>query len=372
MNITIVGVFPPFRGGIAHFSAKLASGLFERHSVRAINFTTQYPDFLFPGKTQFESGKPAADYPNTRYLSSVNPLSWLTTANLIKKQKPDLVIFKYWMSFFAPAYGIIARMIKRSTNAKILTVCHNVIPHEPQRFDKLLTTYFFKAVDNFIVMSKSVEDDLLKIIPEADYQYQPHPLYDIFGAEIESDAARSELNITAGKVILFFGFIRGYKGLDTLLEAIHLVRDKLDNFKVIVAGDCYESDQKYRDIVTNYSLEELVDLRIEFIPDQDVAKYFSAADVVVLPYKSATQSGIVPVAYQFNTPVIVTDVGGLPEIVQDGKTGYLCQNDPGSVGETINRFFNQSRSIDFRSNIKKYKQQFSWDGLVKIIEEMAA
>ncbi|MFQ6606604.1 MAG: glycosyltransferase [Fidelibacterota bacterium] len=368
MKYTLVGTFPPFRGGIAHFNVALAKALSEEHDVSAINFTTQYPQWLFPGKTQYEEDSGTLPFPNKTLLSSINPWSWVKTGRAIVESNPDVVIFKYWLPFFAPAFGRVVRYIKKRITPQILVICDNVIPHEKRPFDLQLTRYFFNVVDHFIVMSRTVEKDLLTLYPQASYRYTPHPLYNLFGAPLKKEIARERLGIKKEKMILFFGLIRAYKGLDTLLKAAAELKDRLKDFTVVVAGECYEDPSVYTSLVSALNIADVCDLRMRFIPDEEVKVYFSAADVVVLPYKSATQSGIVPIAYHFNCPVIVSNVGGLPEIVPHGKVGYVVRPTVEDFREAILKFYSEGRGALFREAIKGYKKRFSWAAMVSTIE----
>ena len=372
MKIVIVGVFPPFRGGIANFYETLAERLSNNHEVIAINFTTQYPNILFPGKSQYIESESSTEFEADRILSSINPLTWQGTAKRIIEINPDLIIFKYWMPFFAPSFGTIIKKVKRNLNTKALVICDNIIPHEGRPLDKLLTKYFFNNIDYFIVMSRSVEADLLSLYPGTDYLYTPHPLYDIFGVSTPKDTAKNSLGITEKKVLLYFGLIRPYKGLDLLINAAKLLNQKLDNYKILAVGDCYENPEPYSDLVKKNGVSNVIDLRMEFIPNDKVNLYFSAADVVVLPYKSATQSGVVPIAYHFNKPVVVTDVGGLSEIVNDGKTGYVVQPDAGSIANGILQFYNDYERVDFTDQIESYKQRFTWNEFIHQLENIVS
>lgn len=369
MNIYMIGTFPPFRGGISHFNTILYRTLSKDYPVKAINFTTQYPDYFFPGKTQMEESSLVSDVSSLRLLSSINPYSWIKTGKKIAEQKADLVIFKYWMPFFAPAFGTVVRILKHKLNTKVLIICDNIIPHETHWYDKILTRYFFNVVDYFVVMSKSVGNDLLKLYPDATYVYSPHPIYDIFGNLKNTDKARQELGITAQNVILFFGYIRQYKGLDLLIQAAEKLKNRLDDFMVLVVGECYENEDHYKNLVKKLDVADVVDLRMQFIPDRDVAAYFSATDIVALPYRSATQSGIVNIAYHFNKPVIVTNVGGLSEIVQDKKVGYVVEaENPDSICDSIVDFFKNNRSEFMVNNVIEHKKIFSWDSFKKTLE----
>ena len=329
-----MGVFPPFRGGISNFYQTLYEKLSYDHDVTAINFSLQYPSILFPGKSQYDNNL-KSDIKIERTISSINPISWYKTAKRIIKLKPDIIIFKYWMPFFALSFGSIIRLVEKKIEIKSLVICDNIIPHESRFFDNKLTKYFFKYIDYFIVMSKSVENDLLSLFPDAKYIYTPHPLYDIFGKSINKEESKSHLKINESKLILFFGLIRPYKGL-----------------------------------VDEYKIKNIIDLRFEFVPNNKVSLYFSAADIIVLPYKSATQSGIVPVAYHFNKPVIVTNVGGLGEIVQEGKTGYVVTPNSVEISNSIIKYYRNSDKINFKEKIKVYNKNFSWDKFVETIQSI--
>jgi len=369
VKIVIVGTFPPFRGGISNFYQTLYEKLSYDHDVIAINFSLQYPSILFPGKSQFDNNQ-KSDLNIERIINSINPISWHKAAKRIIELKPDIVIFKYWMPFFAPSFGSIIRLIKKKINIKSLVICDNIIPHESRFFDNRLTKYFFKYIDYFIVMSRSVENDLLSLFPNAKYIYTPHPLYDIFGKSINKEESRSHLKINESKLILFFGLIRPYKGLDLLIHAANVLKQKLTDFKVLAIGDCYENPEPYSNMIDEHKINDIFDLRFEFVPHNKVSLYFSAADIIVLPYKSATQSGIVPVAYHFNKPVIVTNVGGLGEIVQEGKTGYLVNPDSDEIANSIIKYYTNSDKINFKENIKVYNKNFSWDKFVEAIQSI--
>ncbi len=369
MKIVIVGTFPPYRGGISNFYQTLYEKLSNSHDVTAINFSLQYPNMLFPGNSQFDNNQ-KSDSNIERIINSINPVSWYKAAKKIIELKPDLIIFKYWMPFFAPSFGSIMRFIKKNIKIRSLVICDNIIPHESRFFDNILTKYFFKYIDYFIVMSKSVESDLLSLFPDAKYIYTPHPLYDIFGKGINKDNSRRQLKINESKLILFFGLIRPYKGLDLLIQATNVLKNKLTDFKILAIGDCYENPEPYSNMINEYKINDIFDLRFEFVPHNKVRLYFSAADIIVLPYKSATQSGIVPVAYHFNKPVVVTNVGGLGEIVQEGKTGYVSNPDSVEIANSIIEYFSNSDKVNFKENIKKYNKNFSWDKFIEIIQRI--
>ena len=370
MNIVLVGTFPPFRGGIANFYHTLADKLSNAHNVSAINFTTQYPKILFPGQSQYEENVEQTIYPSERILSTINPFTWDKTAKRIIELRPDMIIFKYWMPFFAPSFGTLLKKVKKKMDVQSIVICDNIIPHEGRTFDETLTKYFFNNVDSFIVMSKSVENDLLSYYPNAKFVYTPHPLFDLFGDQIPKNDAKLQLGIKEKKMLLYFGLIRAYKGLDLLIEAAGKLKKKLQNVKILAVGDCYENQDHYRELIKTHDVEDIFDLRMEFVPNNQVHKYFSAADAIVLPYKSATQSGVVPVAYHFNKPVIITDVGGLKEIVLDGKTGLVVKPDADHIANGVIKFYNIWSETDFDSDIEEFKQQFTWNIFIEKLEQL--
>ena len=370
MKIVLVGPFPPFRGGISDLNAALADHLSKRHEIHAINFTTQYPKVLFPGKTQFKKGDSAQEVDSIRCLSSINPFSWRKTAYKIIDIEPDLVLFRFWLPFFAPAFSGVAKKIRKYSDATIMAICDNIIPHEERLLDTRLTKRFFGFIDSFIVLSKKVENELLSFVPEAKYKYSPHPIYSIFNNTLSKEQAKAELKLATKKVLLFFGLIREYKGLDILINAMEKIKTELEDYTLLIVGECYENENKYTDLIKKAGITDNVKCHYSFIPDNEVGKYFSAADVVVLPYKTASQSGIVQIAYHFDTPVIVSNVGGLPEIVDEGKTGYCVEPNSNAFAKAIKAFYENDNISEMNSNISEYKSQFSWDAMVKAIEKL--
>ena len=370
MKIVLVGPFPPFRGGISDLNAALADHLSKRHEIHAINFTTQYPKVLFPGKTQFKKGDSAQEVDSIRCLSSINPFSWRKTAYKIIDIEPDLVLFRFWLPFFAPAFSGVAKKIKKYSDATIMVICDNIIPHEERLLDTRLTKRFFGFIDSFIVLSKKVENELLSFVPEAKYKYSPHPIYSIFNNTLSKEQAKAELKLATKKVLLFFGLIREYKGLDILINAMEKIKTELEDYTLLIVGECYENENKYTELIKKAGITDNVKCHYSFIPDNEVGKYFSAADVVVLPYKTASQSGIVQIAYHFDTPVIVSNVGGLPEIVDEGKTGYCVEPNSNAFAKAIKAFYENDNISEMNSNISEYKSQFSWDAMVKAIEKL--
>jgi len=370
MRIVIVGPFPPFRGGISDLNSSLVFHLSKNHDVSAFNFTTQYPKTLFPGKTQLKKGVPAQTVENIRCLSSVNPFSWKRTADLIIECKPDLVLFRYWMPFFAPAFSGVAKRIKKKSHAVVIAMCDNIIPHEERKLDNQLTKRFFSFMDSFIVLSKKVENELLSFVPDAQYKFSPHPVYSIFGNASSQTKAKADLEISSSKVLMFFGLIREYKGLDILISAMEMIKNDLKDYTLLIVGECYEDEKKYTDLIKNAGISDYVKSHFNFVPDDEVGTYFSAADVVVLPYRTASQSGIVQIAYHYNTPVIVSNVGGLPEIVDEGNTGYCVDPTADAFAKAIKLFYKNDNYTEMESNISLYKSRFSWDALIQSIEEL--
>ncbi|MHB9011495.1 MAG: glycosyltransferase [Ignavibacteriaceae bacterium] len=372
MKITILSTAFPLRGGIAHFIGLLYKELNKNHEVKVITFKRQYPSILFPGKSQLEAGDSVEKIPTEILIDSINPFNWVKAGLKIKKDAPDVLIYKYWMPFFAPCFGTITRIAKRNKKTKTLVICDNVIPHERKPGDILLTRYFFNTVDYFILLSEKVENDLLKLIPTAKSKVLPHPVYSNFGLPLGKDAAKSFLKIKAEKVILFFGFIRDYKGLDILLEAISLLKDKLD-IKLLVAGEFYSNKEKYLSLIVRLDIKENLLMFTDFIPTSEVKYYFSAADCVILPYRDATQSGIVQIAMNFRKPVIAANVGGISEVIEDGVSGFIVEKEnPAMLAESILKFYKEEKEGTFVSNIEKEVGKYSWgkfvDGMMGLIE----
>lgn len=371
MKVVIVGPAYPYRGGIALFNERLAKAFQDNNDeVEIITFTLQYPNFLFPGKTQFSDAEPIKELKITRSINAVNPLSWIKTANRIKKVKPDLVLFAYWLPFMAPSFGTIAKLVAKNKHTKIAALVHNIIPHEKRAGDSMLSNYFIKHVDGFITLSKSVYDDLTTLTnkPKA---LTPHPLYDNFGKAVSKSEALKKLGLDASfNYLLFFGIIRKYKGLDTLLDAMAIEEIKAQKIKVIVAGEFYEDDAPYFNLIKKHQLEDSVVMVNKFIPDVDVVNYFCAADMIVQPYKHATQSGVTQIAYHFNKPMLVTNVGGLAEMIPNQKVGYVTESNPKSVAESIIDFYTNTREEEFIAGVKDEKQKYTWDKMILTISNL--
>ncbi len=373
MRIVFIGTCYPMRGGLAHFNAILARKLSPRHQVTFLSFTRQYPEFLFPGKTQYvtDADRAAvARYDAEPMVDSIAPWSWWRTARRAAREQPDLLMYKYWMPFFAPAFGTISRWVKRWSNARVLFICDNIIPHERRLFDTALTRYAVSPVDGFITMSESVTQDLLRVKPDARWKLIQHPIYNIFGDRGEKREARERLKLEEGPWILFFGYIRKYKGLDLLLRALVEARRRLP-VRLLVAGEFYEGETEYRRLVSELGLESAVRFHDQYIPEDEVRFVFSACDAVVLPYHSATQSGIVQIAYQLDCPVICTDVGGLKEVVLDGETGFIVPpEDPAALAQAIVRYYADNWEPRMRQGVEREKLKYSWAPLVDAIEEL--
>ena len=370
MKIVIVGTAYPLRGGIAHYNALLFRHLSKKHNVEIVTFSRQYPKMLFPGKTQDEQGGIENALPTEQLIDSINPITWYTAAEAIARKKPDLLIFKYWLPFFGPCFGTIARLVRRWTRAKVLFICDNVIPHEKRIGDTAFTRYAFRSADAFIAQSAAVEKDLNSFWPGSRYALVPHPVYEIFGSSMPKDKARESLGVTDERVILFFGYVRRYKGLHILLDAMPAI---LKSFKVklLVVGEFYDDEKKYKDQIAEKGIQASVLVHSDYVRNEEVSKYFCAADIVVLPYVSATQSGIVQIAYQFDKPVIATDVGGLSEVVLNGRTGYIVRPEaPEAVADAVVRFYKEERESEFVQNVREEKKKYSWDNLVRAIEKL--
>ncbi|MDR0543641.1 MAG: glycosyltransferase [Dysgonamonadaceae bacterium] len=367
MRIAILSPFYPYRGGIAQFSAMLYKALETAHEVKAFSFSRLYPDFLFPGKTQLvEEGDAAIRIPAERKLDSIGPVSYFLTARAIAGFQPDVLIVAYWMSFFAPAYTSIVKRLKKRTT--VIGLLHNAIPHEPYFFDQWLTRRFFKQCHGFMVMSETVEKDLLSVLPGAHYTYKHHPIYNHFGKKLSSGIAKSRLGLDINKKsLLFFGLIREYKGLDLLIEAM----DHLDDsYELLIAGESYGSFQKYRKLIDHSSAKDRIVVKNYYIEDKDVPLLFSAADVLVLPYKSATQSGVLPVAYHYETPVVATDVGGFREAIEKAGTGVVCATDGTALAEGIEEIFRIGQE-KILANIRLERKNLSWESFAGTLLDFA-
>jgi glycosyltransferase involved in cell wall biosynthesis len=368
-KIIIIGsAFPLRGGGITTFNERLAAEFQQLgHEVIIYSFSLQYPSFLFPGKSQYANRPEPKNIKIKSVINSVNPLNWIKVGNQIAQEKPSLVIIRYWLPFMSPALGTIARVIRRKKNTKIVCIADNIIPHEKRTADKILTKYFMLPIDGFITMSNKVTQDLLQFNSNANYKQVVHPLYDNFGKIIDKREARKYLKIEPNiKLVLFFGFIREYKGLDLLLDAMDTDDVKKQSIQLIVAGEFYQNKDVYLDQINQKGISSQVRIIDDFIPDDMVRYYCCAADVIVQPYKKATQSGVTPLAYHFEVPMIVTNVGGLPEMVKDGESGLVCEPNSQSIAEHISEFFN--KGVDyFLPGLKAEKEKFRWSSFVSSI-----
>lgn len=359
MKISIFSAFYPFRGGIAQFNSLLYRSLEKKHDVKAITFKRQYPNFLFPGKTQYVTKEDDTDAINSiQTLDSMNPLSYLKTAKTINKQQPELYISNYWMTFFGPAMGIISRRLQK--NIKQIAILHNVIPHEKRFFDQPFTKFFLKKTEGFVVMSDAVLKDLLSIKKDAKYIRLDHPIYNHFGSKIDQQEAQHKLNMsTDKKTLLFFGIIRDYKGLDLLIQAMNLLDE---SYQLIIAGEVYGSFEKYQQLIDQSGAKARIHLFNHYISDEDVSIYFSASDVCILPYKSATQSGITAISNHFTIPIIATDVGGLKETIRHLETGLIVEKPEAElITNAIQSYFSSENKNLFSTNISLENNQKTWD-----------
>ncbi|MBI5191304.1 MAG: glycosyltransferase [Nitrospirae bacterium] len=368
MKILLIGPAHPLRGGIAQFLALLQGALRKAgHTVVFHRFIRQYPKFLFPGKSQEDESDEPVKADSVPSLDPLNPFNWPFAAYRIAREKPDLVILKWWMPFFGPSYIVTLWLAKLLCNTKVMLIIDNAIPHEKRPGDMLITKLGFGVTDYFVVMSETVKRDLLTVKPDANVVLSPHPLYEVFGEPQDKDAAKKALGVS-GPVLLFFGFVRAYKGLKVLLDAMPAVLKEMDA-TLVVAGEFYEDKESYLAKIDALGISKNVVVLDRFIANESVGEYFSAADLLVLPYLSATQSGITQIAFVFGLPVVATNVGGLPEVVKDGETGFLVPpEDPRALAEAILRFFKEGREADFKAGIAVEKRRFSWDGMVKAIE----
>jgi glycosyltransferase involved in cell wall biosynthesis len=371
-KILILGTAHPFRGGLAAFNERLAQELQQTDEVDIWTFTVQYPGFLFPGKTQYATEPPPANLRIRRIINSVNPLNWWSTGLKIRRMAPDLIMVRYWLPFMGPCLGTILRLAKKGRRTRVVSMLDNVVPHEKRPGDVLFTRYFLKPVDAFIAMSQSVLNDLRRFEPEKPAQLIPHPIYDNYGPILPKAVARENLQLDNNKrYILFFGFIRQYKGLDLLLQAMGDERLRNLDVRLIVAGEFYEDAAPYQQLIEQLQLGSRVLLHTEFIPNEAVKDYFCAADLVVQPYKSATQSGISQIAYHFEKPMVVTNVGGLAETIPDNKVGFICEPEPGAIATAVEKYYRDQRETDMTAALRIEKQKYSWQRLAAELHRLA-
>lgn len=371
MKIVVLGTAWPYRGGIALFNERLAREFQkENDNVITYTFTLQYPSFLFPGKTQYSEEPAPQDMDIVRKVSSVNPFNWIKVGRELKKMAPDLIVIGFWLPFMAPCLGTIARIARKNGKTRVVSVVHNIIPHEHRIGDKMFATYFCNSVDGFVAMSDSVLNDLTQFDSVKPRVFCRHPLYDNFGEAVERNSALQELGLDSNnRYMLFFGLIRDYKGLDIMLKAYADSRLRQMGVKLIVAGEFYNNAEKYFELEKELGLEGEVIWHREFVPDSKVRYYFGAADIIVQPYKSATQSGVTQIAYHFEKPMIVTNVGGLAEIVPNGKAGYVVEPDEKEIADAIVDFFGNNRQDEFKEGLLFEKRKYAWSNMTKSVRK---
>ena len=369
-KILIVGPAYPFRGGIAHFNNALAMAYSKLDfNVKIFSFSLQYPKFLFPGKSQYENGVAPLGINIYSIINSINPFNWINIARKINNERPEYIIIRYWLPFMAPCLGTIARLV--SKKIKIIAITDNIIPHEKRIGDHILTKYFLKSCDAFVTLSKSVLKDLSQFVDTDLKVFIPHPIYDIFGDKISKKSALSNLGLSDNKkYLLFFGFIRKYKGLDLLIKALSDSRLRKLDVKLIIAGEFYDDQKEYLTLINKLDLRNQIIINSSFIPTEKVKDFFCASDLVAQTYRTATQSGVTQIAYHFERPMLVTDVGGLSEIVPNQKVGYVTAKDPKAIADAINDFYINKKENEFVKNTIEEKKRFSWNNFVKEIENL--
>lgn len=373
-KVVIIGPAHPLRGGLATFNQRLAKQFMdEGHKCSIYSFSLQYPGFLFPGKTQY-TDEPAPDNITIHtVINSVNPFNWLKIGNRLKKERPDIIVVRFWLPVMGPALATILRRVRKNGHTKIICIADNIIPHEKRIGDKPFTKYFLKSCDAFITMSEKVMADLRLFQKTKPAMLVTHPLYDNFGEIVLKTEAREKLGVPGSEpIVLFFGFIRKYKGLDLLLEAIGYlknVKPETLNFKLLVAGEFYEDPKPYQELIDKLGIRDQLILRTDFIPDSEVKYYLCAADAVIQPYRNATQSGVTPLAYHFEKPMVVTNVGGLPALVPNEKAGLVVEPEPKAIAEGILRFYELGEDY-FIPGLREEKKKYSWSSMTAAILQM--
>jgi glycosyltransferase involved in cell wall biosynthesis len=371
-HVVIIGPAHPLRGGLATFNQRLAKEFIDQGDACSIySFSLQYPSIFFPGKTQFSDEPAPQNLKIYSLINSVNPISWIKVGTRLKKENPDIIVVRFWLPFMGPALGTILRKVKKNKHTRIVCIADNVIPHEHRTGDRTFTRYFLKTCDAFITMSEKVLNDLRKFEKQKAVKLVQHPLYDNFGERITKMEARQNLGLPVDqKIILFFGFIRNYKGLDLLLKAMADARIRKEGIKLLIAGEFYEDSRPYYKLIDETGIRDLVILKTHFIPDHEVKNFLCAADVVVQPYRNATQSGVTPLAYHFEKPMIVTDVGGLPSLVPHEKAGLITRPEPAAIADAILRFYQLGEDY-FIPHLRTEKLKYSWNNLVRAIKELS-
>lgn len=369
-KVVILSPAHPLRGGIASFSERLARALIDAGKETEIfTFSLQYPNSLFPGKTQYSNDPAPEGIPIRVVVNSINPFNWLKIGWQLRNMRPDLIIVRFWLPFMGPCLGTILRLARSNGHTRTLCIADNIIPHEKRPGDKLFTRYLIRAVDRFVVMSQSVGEELRQFTQSKPYRYIPHPIYDNYGEKAGRAESLVHLQLPPDSTyLLFFGFIREYKGLDLLLKALADERLRSLPIRLIVAGEYYSNEARYQSLIDQLGVQDQLILHTKYIPKEEVRYYFGAADLIVQPYKSATQSGISQLAYHFEKPVLVTNVGGLPEIIEHGKAGYVVDTDPKQIAEAILDFVQNNRKMALTKGLIENKVLFSWSNMVAGIE----
>jgi len=372
MKVIILGSAHPLRGGLASYNERLAREFVRQgHTVLVYTFSLQYPSFLFPGTSQYSDAPAPDDLWINIKVNSINPFNWWKVGKEIAGLKPDLMLVKFWLPFMGPCLGTISRIVKGNGITKVISIIDNIIPHEKRVGDMQLANYFVNSVDGFVAMSDSVLVDLQKFDQKKPKVFSPHPLFDNFGEAISKTEAYEKLGLAINtEYILFFGFIRDYKGLDLILQAMADERVRNLNLKLIVAGEFYTDSKPYLDMIAELNISEQLILKTDFIPDDEVRNYFCAADMVVQPYKHATQSGVTQICYHFDRPMLVTNVGGLPEIVPHEKVGYVVEPNAKAIADALVDFYANHREFKMRDNIKAEKKKYLWSVMLERILEM--
>ena len=369
-SVVILGPAHPLRGGLATYDQRLCKQfLDEGHNCCIYSFSLQYPSFLFPGTTQYSSDPAPENIEIHTVVNSVNPFNWLKVGRALKKKRPDFIVVRYWLPVMGPALGSILRLAKKNKHTKVIAITDNILPHEKRPGDALFTRYFLNSCDGFITMSEKVLTDLRSIEKTKPAQFVSHPLYDNFGEIISKVEAREKLGLAVNdRIVLFFGFIRKYKGLDILLDAMKILQAKQYDqpVRLLVAGEFYEDDKPYLQQIKDNGLNDVVILRTDFVADSQVKFYLCAADVVIQPYRSATQSGVTPLAYHFERPMIVTNVGGLTAMVPNGKVGLITEPDPTSIATAIQEFYKIGNE-HFVPGIQEEKRKYTWNNITGAI-----
>jgi glycosyltransferase involved in cell wall biosynthesis len=376
-KVVIIGPAHPLRGGLATFNQRLAKEfILTGHDCSIYSFSLQYPSFLFPGKTQYSDEPAPAGITIHTVINSVNPFNWIKIGNSLKKEKPDIIVVRYWLPVMGPALGTILRRVRKNKHTKIICIADNIIPHEKRKGDTAFTKYFLKSCDAFITMSEKVLSDLRLFEKNKPARLVQHPLYDNFGPVISKAEARKHLGLPENeKIILFFGFIRKYKGLDLLLEAMQILQQpnlkpQTSNLKLLVAGEFYEDEKQYHDLIGKLGIKDQLILKTAFIADSEVQYYLCSADAVIQPYRNATQSGVTPLAYHFEKPMVVTNVGGLPSLVPDEKAGLVVEPNPAAIADGILKFYQLGENY-FIPHLRSEKQKYSWQNIVNAVTALA-